>query len=242
MNGKPIATLWNFAIHGTCLGESQMKFHGDCMGVANSLIEHDIGGVSLFVNSDAGDIAPAHCENWVSSHMIVDAVSRLRPEIKTSAQIDELVVASEIVDFGPTHMNLTLQRFVLFFNNFFQFILIFLRFTNAFYHVHTNRLANCTHGGYLDICTFCSSKFLNCDWDAHLKENWIDEKPRFTAVRIKVLGKNTLLVTAPGEPIQALGNHIKRDAKAMGFDQCFVFGYSNTHMGYFTTGKCAFFF
>jgi len=200
--------LWNFAIHGTCLGESQMKYHGDVMGVANQLIEHDIGGTALFVNSDAGDIAPALCHNWESSHILANAATKLRQEIKVTSQIDDLQVASKIIDFGKTHLNLTLAR-----------------------------VANCTHGGYLDICTFCSSKFLNCDLDLHLSENWIEESPKFTAVRIKANGKNTLLVTVPGEPINELGNQIKSDAKAMGFDDTYVFGYSNSHMAYFTTPR-----
>ena len=32
MNGNPIATLWNFAIHGVCYGPSNMMFSGDIMG------------------------------------------------------------------------------------------------------------------------------------------------------------------------------------------------------------------
>lgn len=32
MNGKPIATVWNFAVHGVCYDESNMKFSSDIMG------------------------------------------------------------------------------------------------------------------------------------------------------------------------------------------------------------------
>ena len=56
--GKPLATLWNFAIHGTCFGPEQLLSNGDIMGGACEAIEKLIGGVALFVNADAGDIAP----------------------------------------------------------------------------------------------------------------------------------------------------------------------------------------
>ena len=56
--GSPLATVWNFAIHGTCWGPEQLLSNGDIMGGANEAIENLIGGVSLFINADAGDIAP----------------------------------------------------------------------------------------------------------------------------------------------------------------------------------------
>ncbi len=52
--GEPMATLWNFAIHGVCYGPDNMYFSGDIMGIACQHIEELIGGVALFVNADAG--------------------------------------------------------------------------------------------------------------------------------------------------------------------------------------------
>ena len=57
-DGKPLATVWNFAIHGVCWGADQLLSNGDIMGGANEAIETLIGGVSLFINADAGDISP----------------------------------------------------------------------------------------------------------------------------------------------------------------------------------------
>jgi hypothetical protein len=31
-DGTPIATLWNYAVHGTCYGPHNMKFSSDIMG------------------------------------------------------------------------------------------------------------------------------------------------------------------------------------------------------------------
>ena len=47
LQGNPIATMWNFAIHGVCYGPSNMLMSGDIMGRANQLIEEQVGGVSL---------------------------------------------------------------------------------------------------------------------------------------------------------------------------------------------------
>ena len=57
-DGKPLATVWNFAIHGVCWGADQLLSNGDIMGGANEAIESLVGGVSLFINADAGDIDP----------------------------------------------------------------------------------------------------------------------------------------------------------------------------------------
>ncbi len=55
---EPIATVWNFAMHGTCYGPDNMKFSSDIMGATCDNIESKIGGVALFINADAGDIDP----------------------------------------------------------------------------------------------------------------------------------------------------------------------------------------
>ena len=54
-----MATVWNYAMHGTCYGPDNMMFCSEIMGGANDQIEEIIGGVSLFVNADAGDIDPS---------------------------------------------------------------------------------------------------------------------------------------------------------------------------------------
>lgn len=58
--GQPIATVWNYAIHGTCYGPENMKFSSDIMGASCDAIEQLIGGIALFINADAGDIAPSN--------------------------------------------------------------------------------------------------------------------------------------------------------------------------------------
>lgn len=211
VSGAPIATLWNFAIHGICYGPDNMEFSGDIMGRANQLIEEKIpGSVSLFINADAGDIDPTGdachgAPDFYGSHVIADAVQMTRSQVKTSNNMD-LTVYSEVMEFGKTNLNLTFAR-----------------------------AANCTHGGFLHICTICN--YMNCDANLHLDSKWIDNTPRFTGVRMNIGGQNIVIVTSPGENLVQLGNQVREDAKKLGSDLTLLFGYSNTHMGYFATSN-----
>jgi hypothetical protein len=86
-------------------------------------------------------------------------------------------------------------------------------------------------GGPLDICTLC--QVLDCELNPSLDSNWLENMPRFTAVRFNGNGKNAVLATMPGEPLSQLGFEVRSDLKALGFDTALLAGYSNNHMGYF---------
>lgn len=57
--GEPVAALWNYAIHGTMLGPSNLRLSGDVAGVAAREIERELGVPALFVNGAVGDVSPA---------------------------------------------------------------------------------------------------------------------------------------------------------------------------------------
>jgi len=209
LDDKPIATLWNFAIHGVCFGPDNMKYSSDIMGAANEILEAsgDVG-ISLFANADAGDVdpAPGMCNQeplFVGSRKMADAVQKVWTGIKTVPSIN-MQTYSYTVPFGETDLNYTLSRF-----------------------------NNCTHGGPLDICTLC--EILRCDVNVHLGPAWIEQNPRFTAVRISNGIKNTVFVTVPGEALVELGWWIRNDTLKLGFQETFILGYSQNHMGYFAT-------
>jgi hypothetical protein len=58
-DGRPIALLWNYAIHGTALGRSNALVSGDLMAEASARIEQRLGAPALFVNGAVGDVSPA---------------------------------------------------------------------------------------------------------------------------------------------------------------------------------------
>jgi len=207
-DGTPLATVWNFATHGTCFGPDNMKFSGDIMGYACDVIEQTVGGTAMFINADAGDIdpTPQACvgvPKCAGSPVIAAAVTKERASLTTTDSV-KMRSYSQIIPFGKTILNITLERF-----------------------------DNCTSGGPLDICSIC--KILDCDLDLHLDEAWLEQNPRFTAVSFEMGGKITLLVTLPGEPLLELGWEVYNDTLKMGFDTTFLCGYSNNHMGYFAT-------
>jgi len=209
-DGTPIATVWNYALHGVCYGPDNMYFSSDIMGGASDNIEKLVGGIALFVNADAGDIDPSglSCSgdkpvNFHGAITIANAVQQERESITTTSSVN-IAAVSQVVEFGPTNLNATFGRF-----------------------------DNCTNGGPLDICTICA--ILRCDADVHMPEAWITNTPRFTAIAFGLNGENDVLVTLPGEPLLELGWQVRNDTQKLGFDHTILAGYSNAHMGYFAT-------
>jgi neutral ceramidase len=210
LDGTPLATLWNFGVHGTCYGSSQMKATGDISGVANEIMEKNGLGIALYMNAASGDTAPSGgmCDEkplMKGSKIFAEEVGKFRQNIPT-VTTGEIKANSVVTNFGLTQMNLTFER-----------------------------VGNCTSGGFMNICSIC--KFFDCRVNLKLNSTWIENTPKFTGVRIKLDGKNYGFVTVPGEAVQDLGYQIKDDGKRMGFDQTFVIGYANNHMGYFTTER-----
>lgn len=199
MDGTPIATLHNFALHGVCWGPEQLLSSADIMGGTNDHIERLVGGVSLFVNGDAGDIdpGPGMCDgkpNYKGSPIIAARVKQIRDAVKPSSQV-ALAASSQKIDFGPTNLNITLQRW-----------------------------ANCTRGGPLDICGLCSA--IQCRLNPHLGREWIETTPTFSAFRFTVDHAHTVLVTMPGEPLSTLGFEVRDDMARLGFNVTLLGGYA----------------
>ncbi len=57
-DGRLVAAVWNYAMHGTALGRDNFLISGDLMGEAGARIEREIGVPALFVNGAVGDVSP----------------------------------------------------------------------------------------------------------------------------------------------------------------------------------------
>jgi hypothetical protein len=66
---------------------------------------------------------------------------------------------------------------------------------------------------------------------------WLSTDSVYTGIRITQNKENILFVTSPGEAIQEISHQIRSDALRNGFQKSFFFGYSNNHLGYFTTER-----
>jgi len=96
-------------------------------------------------------------------------------------------------------------------------------------------MANCTTGGPFNICAIC--EVLKCTLDLQLNGSWVENYPRFAGMRFTLDGKPVGITSVPGEAISELGQWIKDTGKDLGYAETLIFGYSNSHMGYFTTPR-----
>jgi hypothetical protein len=57
-DGRPVALVWNFAIHPTMYGARNLRLSGDVAGLASRALERMLGVPALFVNGAVGDVSP----------------------------------------------------------------------------------------------------------------------------------------------------------------------------------------
>ena len=108
VNGAPLATVWNFAIHGTSYGDDNLEYSADNMGKASALVEQSGGGIALFINGSEGDIAPCGNIDFIGT-TIGSAIITNRLLITTYDWL-ELKTAYEMVNFGNPQIDASLER------------------------------------------------------------------------------------------------------------------------------------
>lgn len=59
-DGSTLALISNYAIHGTVLGQDNLKISGDAPGIVSEYVEQEIGAPVLFINGAAGNLAPIY--------------------------------------------------------------------------------------------------------------------------------------------------------------------------------------
>jgi hypothetical protein len=70
-DGKPLALIANYAIHGTVLGEKNLQISGDVPGIVSEYVEEKTGVPLLFINGAAGNLAPIYSvyQSPVAGHL-----------------------------------------------------------------------------------------------------------------------------------------------------------------------------
>jgi hypothetical protein len=101
-DGRPVAALWNYAIHGTALGRRNRQLSGDVMGDAGARIEEQLGVPALFVNGTVGDASPRQ-RGWdgvaAIGKVLAGAVLALWPRI--AADPDQRLNAAAVTALLP---------------------------------------------------------------------------------------------------------------------------------------------
>lgn len=107
--GAPLAALFNFAVHGTAYGASNMQFSKDCMGEMERVVEQGLPGVvALFTNAAEGDVAPAHTGAagiTLEGQTVGGAVVALWSSLAATKSWVELKSALERVQMPPAQYN-----------------------------------------------------------------------------------------------------------------------------------------
>jgi neutral ceramidase len=59
-DGSPLVCIANYPIHGTVLGNQNLKINGDVPGIVSAYFEQEMGIPLLFINGAAGNLAPIY--------------------------------------------------------------------------------------------------------------------------------------------------------------------------------------
>lgn len=102
-DGRPLATVWNFAVHGTMHGAENLRFSADVMGLVNAELEGALGGEVLFINGAEGDISPAG--GPAAAAKISAAVIKLRAAMRPERAI-ALESRCKMLDLGRPRLSL----------------------------------------------------------------------------------------------------------------------------------------
>jgi neutral ceramidase len=108
LDGRPVAIVWNYAIHGTALGRGNFLLSGDLMSNASARLEKSLGAPALFVNGAVGDVSPRY-HGWSGVKTAGDALATgaLKAWRETRPEADARVaVLSERVPLGAPFLSL----------------------------------------------------------------------------------------------------------------------------------------
>jgi hypothetical protein len=98
-DGKTLALIANYAMHGTVLGQENLKISADAPGEVAEYVEQQIGAPMLFINGAAGNLAPIYTvyPDFERGHL-----SQFRVLLG-----DKIIDANR--NMGPTTSNVTLS-------------------------------------------------------------------------------------------------------------------------------------
>ncbi|MCW3112832.1 MAG: neutral ceramidase [Segetibacter sp.] len=105
-DGKPLALIANYPIHGTVLGDKFVQVSGDAPGIVSEYVEGKIGAPVLFINGAAGNIAPIYSvyPTPAAGHLnqfrvlLGDKILEANRKITTTVDTIKLLASSLIVE------------------------------------------------------------------------------------------------------------------------------------------------
>jgi neutral ceramidase len=108
LDGRPVALVWNYAIHGTALGRGNFLLSGDLMSDATARLEKALGAPALFVNGAVGDVSPRY-HGWAGVKTAGDALATGALAAWREARIEadpRLAIVTERIPLGAPSLSL----------------------------------------------------------------------------------------------------------------------------------------
>jgi len=105
-DGKLLALVANYAMHGTVLGPQNVLITADAPGVVAEYVEEKLGAPMLYINGAAGNLAPIYtvCPNFESAHlgqfrvMLGDKIIAANDRIGPTTSDVRLTLGEEIIE------------------------------------------------------------------------------------------------------------------------------------------------
>ncbi len=104
-DGRPLAIISNYAIHGTALGSGNLEMSGDVPGIVAAYVEEKTGAPHLFINGAAGNVAPIYSGEPDFRRAHITQYNVLLG--------DKILAASNSIDHYTSHVTLrTARKFI----------------------------------------------------------------------------------------------------------------------------------
>jgi hypothetical protein len=213
---RPLAVVFNYPAHGIAFDVENMFFSGDVLGSAERELEatFDEPVVAMLVQSTGGDVSP-RADGGPTLQRIERFGKLLAPQVR--AVYDSITALDPSPDLEAVSQRVILDRERLGYEG------------NEFPYPWGGAQCNAQRELLPEGCLPGTPP------DAHdLADNGVGENGSFlptdTIVGAARIGSAVLLVQ-PGEPLAEYGLRLL-EASPFGYDNTFVWGYSNDHVGY----------
>jgi hypothetical protein len=96
-DGRALALVWNYAIHGTMLPPANLRLSGDVMGLASAMLEAELRAPVLFVNGAVGDVSPRRHGPAAAREVGAELARALRAGWRESRDLAGVAIATRAV-------------------------------------------------------------------------------------------------------------------------------------------------
>ena len=112
LDGTPVATLWNFPVHGLIYWWDNMEYSADLFGHVARRVEAQGGGICLYANGAEGDLVPngrGAADGDRLGGTLSNEILAVRASLTPTGSVN-LAGRSEWIDFGAASLSIDVNR------------------------------------------------------------------------------------------------------------------------------------